>query len=70
MSDSAAQALSAPTAPPALIERTGIEVIDESQRTAKPHHLFWPWFAANVSVFGMSYGSWIQIGRASYRERV
>ncbi|HJG79774.1 MAG TPA: cytosine permease, partial [Brevibacterium senegalense] len=34
-------------------------MIDESQRTAKPHDLFWPWFAANVSVFGMSYGSWI-----------
>ncbi len=62
----AAQAAAAPqpapaTQPvaPALIERTGIEVIDESQRTAKPHDLFWPWFAANVSVFGMSYGSWI-----------
>lgn len=46
-------------AAPALIERAGIEVIAESERTAKPHHLFWPWFAANVSVFGMSYGSWI-----------
>ena len=64
MSDPSAQTLSAqaapvPTAPTALIERAGIEVIDESQRTAKPHHLFWPWFAANVSVFGMSYGSWV-----------
>ncbi|MGY5766471.1 purine-cytosine permease family protein [Brachybacterium sp. DNPG3] len=44
---------------PALIETTGIEIIAESERTAKPHDLFWPWFAANVSVFGMSYGSWI-----------
>jgi NCS1 family nucleobase:cation symporter-1 len=42
-----------------LVERTGIEIIDDSQRTAKPHDLFWPWFAANVSVFGMSYGAYI-----------
>lgn len=42
-----------------LIERQGIDVVDPSQRTAKPSDLFWPWFAANVSVFGMSYGSFI-----------
>ncbi|GAA3770551.1 cytosine permease [Microbacterium kribbense] len=42
-----------------LIERTGIEIIPESERTAKPRDLFWPWFAANVSVFGMSYGSFV-----------
>lgn len=45
--------------PPALIERAGIEIIPESQRTARPRDLFWPWFAANVSVFGMSYGSFV-----------
>lgn len=44
---------------PGLIERAGIEVIPESERTAKPRDLFWPWFAANVSVFGMSYGSFV-----------
>ena len=44
---------------PALIERAGIEIIPESQRTARPRDLFWPWFAANVSVFGMSYGSFV-----------
>ncbi|MDQ0649463.1 NCS1 family nucleobase:cation symporter-1 [Microbacterium natoriense] len=43
----------------ALIERAGIEIIPESDRGAKPRDLFWPWFAANVSVFGMSYGSFI-----------
>ena len=47
------------TASPALIERTGIEIIPEAERTAKPRDLFWPWFAANVSVFGMSYGSYL-----------
>ncbi|HTN54624.1 MAG TPA: cytosine permease [Microbacterium sp.] len=44
---------------PALIERAGIEIIPEADRTAKPRDLFWPWFAANVSVFGMSYGSFV-----------
>jgi len=46
-------------AAPALIERAGIEIIPESDRTARPRDLFWPWFAANVSVFGMSYGSFL-----------
>ncbi len=48
------------TKPGALsIERTGIEIVPESDRAAKPRDLFWPWFAANVSVFGMSYGSFV-----------
>lgn len=42
-----------------LLETTGIEIIAESERTARPRDLFWPWFAANVSVFGMSYGSYL-----------
>lgn len=46
-----------PAAP--LMETTGIEIIAESERTAAPHDLFWPWFAANISVFGMSYGSFV-----------
>lgn len=46
-------------AAPGLIERAGIEIIPESDRTAKPRDLFWPWFAANVSVFGMSYGAFV-----------
>lgn len=41
------------------IEVVGIEIVKESERTAKPHNLFMPWFASNVSVFGMSYGAWI-----------
>ena len=42
-----------------LIETNGIDIIDESERTAKPRDLFWPWFAANVSVFGMGYAAFI-----------
>jgi purine-cytosine permease-like protein len=41
------------------VETTGIEIIDEADRTARPADLFWPWFAANVSVFGLSYASFI-----------
>ncbi len=41
------------------IEVTGIEIVDEAERTARPADLFWPWFAANVSVFGISYGSYV-----------
>ena len=41
------------------VETTGIEIIDEAARTARPSDLFWPWFAANVSVFGMSYAAFI-----------
>ena len=39
------------------VETTGIEIIDEAARTARPRDLFWPWFAANVSVFGISYAA-------------
>lgn len=42
-----------------LIETNGIDIIGEAERTAKPRDLFWPWFAANVSVFGMSYAAFI-----------
>ncbi|WP_370584453.1 purine-cytosine permease family protein [Ornithinimicrobium cryptoxanthini] len=42
-----------------LVELNGIDIIKESERTAKPSDLFWPWFAANVSVFGMSYAAFV-----------
>lgn len=41
------------------IETAGIEIISDEERTAKPHNLFLPWFASNISVFGMSYGAWV-----------
>lgn len=55
----ASPAPAAPTGGAGVIETTGIEIIAESERTAKPRDLVWPWFAANVSVFGMSYGSYL-----------
>ena len=42
-----------------VVETLGIDIVPESERTAKPSDLFWPWFAANISVFGISYGSFV-----------
>src|SRR6476660_10055670 len=41
------------------VDTTRIEIIDEAERTARPRDLFWPWFAANVSVFGISYAAFV-----------
>jgi NCS1 family nucleobase:cation symporter-1 len=41
------------------VEQNGINVIAESERKGVPRSLFWPWFAANVSVLAISYGSFI-----------
>ncbi|MBT2503300.1 cytosine permease [Curtobacterium sp. ISL-83] len=41
------------------VERQGIDVIAESDRKGRPRGLFWPWFAANISVLGLSYGSFV-----------
>lgn len=48
------------------IEMNGIEVISESERTARPRDLFWPWFAANISVFGITYAAWILYNGVSF----
>jgi len=42
---------------PMQVEANGINVISESERKGHPRDLFWPWFAANISVLGLSYGS-------------
>lgn len=41
------------------IELNGLDTIQESERHGRPRDLFWPWFAANVSVLGLSYGSFL-----------
>jgi purine-cytosine permease-like protein len=41
------------------IEENGINVIDENERKGSPRDLFWPWFGANVSVLGLSYGAFV-----------
>ncbi len=39
------------------VEINGLNVIDDADRKGKPSQLFWPWFGANVSVLGLSYGA-------------
>ena len=46
-------------AAPAGVEQNGINVIAESERKGRPRDLFWPWFAANISVLGVSYGAFV-----------
>lgn len=41
------------------VEAAGLDVIAESERKGRAADLFWPWFGANVSVFGISYGSFV-----------
>ncbi|GIG29622.1 purine-cytosine permease family protein [Cellulomonas marina] len=41
------------------VESHGIDVIADADRKGRPRDLFWPWFAANVSVLGLSYGAWV-----------
>jgi NCS1 family nucleobase:cation symporter-1 len=42
---------------PLQVEMNGINVIAENERKGHPRDLFWPWFAANISVLGLSYGA-------------
>jgi nucleobase:cation symporter-1, NCS1 family len=50
-----------PTVPTTLrgVEANGINTIVESERKGKARGLFWPWFGANVSVLGLSYGAFV-----------
>ena len=41
------------------VEMAGTDVIPESERKGKPSDLFMPWFAANVSVLGISWGAFV-----------
>ena len=41
------------------VETNGVNQIAEHERKGRPRDLFWPWFAANISVFSISYGAFI-----------
>lgn len=41
------------------IELNGINTIGENERRGTARSLFWPWFGANVSVLGLSYGAFV-----------
>lgn len=44
---------------PGGVEGNGINVIRGDERKGTPRQLFFPWFAANVSVLGLTYGSFV-----------
>ena len=44
---------------PAGIEANGLNTIAEAERHGRARGLFWPWFAANVSVLGLGYGAFV-----------
>jgi purine-cytosine permease-like protein len=50
---------SAPAATALAIEANGVNVIAEGERKGTPADLFWPWCAANISVFGVSWGAFV-----------
>ncbi len=52
------------------IEQNGINVIAESERKGRPRELFWPWFGANISVLGLSYGSFVLAFRISFVQAI
>src|SRR6266571_2965737 len=56
---SAAGTASAVELRPMQIEMNGINVITDAERKGHPRDLFWPWFAANISVLGLSYGAFL-----------
>ncbi|MCC5477899.1 purine-cytosine permease family protein [Streptomyces barringtoniae] len=46
-----------PAGRPVQVETHGLDVIGDAERKGTPRTLFWPWFGANVSVLGLSYGA-------------
>jgi nucleobase:cation symporter-1, NCS1 family len=59
MADSGSTAAGATANRTLQIEANGINVITDAERKGHPRDLFWPWFAANVSVLGLSYGAFV-----------
>jgi nucleobase:cation symporter-1, NCS1 family len=41
------------------VEQNGLNSIHVSEHRGRPRELFWPWFAANISVLGISYGAFL-----------
>jgi nucleobase:cation symporter-1, NCS1 family len=52
------------------VELNGINTISEGERKGKTRSLFWPWFAANVSVLGIGYGSFLLAFKVSFAQAV
>lgn len=53
---------------PLQVETHGLDVIGDADRKGTPRTLFWPWFGANVSILGMSYGAFALGFGISFRQ--
>ncbi|MER6418117.1 cytosine permease [Streptomyces sp. NPDC001137] len=51
---------------PLQVETHGLDVIADAERKGTPRTLFWPWFGANVSILGLSYGAFALGFRISF----
>jgi purine-cytosine permease-like protein len=56
------------TGSPLQVETHGLDVIGDAERKGTPRSLFWPWFGANVSVLGLSYGAFALGFGISFRQ--
>lgn len=54
----------------AAVEANGLNVIAESERHGTPRSLFWPWFAANISVLAIPYGAYVLFFGVSFWQAV
>ncbi|MET7698554.1 cytosine permease [Streptomyces sp. NPDC005485] len=50
------------------VEAHGLDVIGDAERKGSPRTLFWPWFGANVSILGLSYGAFALGFGISFRQ--
>jgi purine-cytosine permease-like protein len=70
VSDPAADRVTSNNVSALKIEENGINVIGEEERGGEPRSLFWPWFGANVSVLGLSYGAFVLDDGISFAQAV
>ena len=52
------------------VEANGLNIIGDAERKGRPSDLFWPWFGANVSVLGLSYGAFVLAFGVSFWQAV
>lgn len=52
------------------VEQNGINTVPDDQHKGNPRELFWPWFAANISVLGIAYGAYLLSFEVSFWQAV
>lgn len=52
------------------VEQNGINTVPDAEHKGQPRELFWPWFAANISVLGIAYGAYLLNFKVSFWQAV